>query len=87
MWELPSLPELPVFGLASNTVVCGWFLALFTLVFAGVVLGGFVVFTKMVKSPVSLTAKVTALVGVTLAYALALATPGFQYTMCKRALF
>lgn len=81
-----ELPELPLFGQASNTLVCGWYLGLFALIAVAIVLGAFGVFIKTWKSPMSVGAKVATLLAVTLVYAAAMITPAFQYTLCKRAL-
>lgn len=83
MWDLP---ELPVYGQATNQMVCGWSLAILAIIGVGILLAGYAVFMKTIKSPLSMVAKVSTLLVVVFFYALAFTTPAFQYTMCKRAL-
>jgi hypothetical protein len=82
MWDLP---ELPVFGMASNQMVCGWFMFAFAYM---AVVGLFAIIYYMYKGTrfLPLWGKAVMILLSVAAYGLALATPAFQYTVCKRAL-
>ena len=83
MWDLP---ELPVYGMASNTVVCGWFFYLVAAAAIGILIGLGYTAWMLYKKSSPVYAKVLTLLGLVLAYAYLFSFPAFQYTMCKRAL-
>lgn len=82
MWDLP---ELPLYGQASNQMVCGWFMLAFVYI---AVVGLFTIVWYMYKTSrvFPLWGKAVMLLMLVAVYGLALATPAFQYTVCKRAL-